>query len=203
MKEISTFFHYQEKFVDCVMAIDCSDVPANVTYNCSNPWGQGCVSRLHFDFPSLWEYLQKIQAACATDSRLFGLESGLATQSNASFTKNSCVAIAGPSWTRYSTGHIWTRLTTWKFPLFQLIVSLPCPPLGIEVHLFVINHLLGDPIDTMSNMLLKLSNCQRNARFWKNREEKHWRQSTMVTEAYTEWDRGRAARDFLYIYLLS
>lgn len=184
------------------MAIDCSDVPANVTYDCSNPWGQGCVSKLGFDFPSLFDYLQNIQAACPTHTRLFGVQSGLATPSNASFTKAACVAIAGPSCTRCPTGDIWTRLTTWKFPLFQLIVSLPRPPLGIGVQLFVINHLLGDPIDTIDNLLLKLSKCQERAQFWKDYQEEDWKGLTIITDACTEWDRGRRAQEILYIYSL-
>lgn len=199
--KISTLFYVRSQVVDCAMAIDCSAVPANVTYGCSNPWGQGCVSRLGFDFPSLCTYLQHIQAACATDTRLFGVQSGVATTSNASFTRASCVAIAGSSWTSYPAEDIWTRLTTWKFPLFQLIVSLPRPPLGIEVQIFVINHLLGDPIDTIDNLLLKLSKCQENAQFWKNLQEQRWKQLTMITDAYIEWDQGHTARDILYTFI--
>ena len=65
---------------------------------------------------------------------------------------------------------IWVRLTTWKFPLFQLIAQFPRPPLGLATQFFVMAHLLGDPIDTIKNLLQKLSKCQSRAESWKSRE---------------------------------
>ena len=62
---------------------------------------------------------------------------------------------------------IWVRLTTWKFPLLQLVAQFARPPLGFAEEAFTMAHLLGDPIDTINNLLQKLSSCQRRARIWK------------------------------------
>ena len=63
---------------------------------------------------------------------------------------------------------IWVRLTTWKFPLLQLVAQFARPPLGFAEEAFTMAHLLGDPIDTINNLLQKLSDCQRRAQRWRN-----------------------------------
>ena len=181
------------------MAMDCSHVPSNVTYNCTNPWGQDCISEKRFDFTSLWSYTQSIQQACPNDTRLFSFDGAAATPQNASLTQASCAAIAGSGWIWYAGADIWTRLTTWKFPLLQLVASFPRPPLSIRVEFFVILHLLGDPVDTIKNLLLKLSTSQRMATYWReqypkilgtsveNGEDRDWKALALVTDAYGEW----------------
>lgn len=84
-----------------MMALDCDKVPNNITFDCQNPWGEGCVSRSDFNFPKLWIYTQKIQASCADDTRLFGTSTAPATAQNASLTESACEAMAGTSWTYY------------------------------------------------------------------------------------------------------
>jgi len=196
-----------------IMAIDCSDVPSNVTYDCANPWGVNCTSKFHFDFTSLWNYTEKIQAACANDTRLFLPQGGFATAQNASLTQESCAVIAGSGWTHYSAPNIWNRITTWKFPLLQLVASFPRPPLNFTVECLVILHLLGDPIDTIKNLILKISTCQHTATHWKkryetllkasaqdqserSREERdfNWKALAIITDAYGEWDKGGLAQ---------
>ena len=63
---------------------------------------------------------------------------------------------------------IWACLTNWKFPLLQLVAQFPRPPLGLGAQAFVIAHLLGDPVDTIRNLLRKLATCQRRAKKWEN-----------------------------------
>jgi len=195
------------------MAIDCSDVPSNVAYDCANPWGVNCTSKFHFEFASLWNYTQNIQAACANDTRLFLPKGGSATAQNASLTQDSCAAIAGSGWTLYSALHMWTRVTTWKLPLLQLVASFPRPPLSFKVECLVIFHLLGDPIDTMKNLILKMSTCQRTAKHWKEKlletldqdesdllredRELNWKALAIITDAYGEWNTGGLAQDAL------
>lgn len=181
------------------MAIDCSDVPSNITYDCANPWGQDCTSDGIFQFVSLWRYTQNIQQACANDTRLFLPHGGIASPQNASLTQKACVDIAGWNWTYYPAAHIWTRLTTWKFPLLQLIASFPRPPLGFYVDCFVLVHLLGDPIDTIHSLLGKMSGCQRFAEDWRVEckdlpgnhsgidEDRDWKALALLTDAYGEW----------------
>lgn len=99
------------------MTMDCSEVPTNVTYSCANPWGDGCISKKGLEFTSLWQYTERIQESCPTDPRLFLTEGKNATASDSALTQSACAYIVGKSWTRYPKDDIWTRVTTWKFPL--------------------------------------------------------------------------------------
>lgn len=191
------------------MPIDCSNVPTNTTYNCANPWGQGCTSDKHFHFASLWEYTKKIQRACPNDTRLFVPHGGIAAPQNASLTQAACTAIAGPDWTYYSAADIWTRLTTWKFPLLQLVATFPRPPLDFWVECFVILHLLGDPVDTIKNLLAKISSCQVIAGAWRAEcesflekppgedQDRDWKALTILSDAYGEWSVDEEATEAL------
>ena len=188
------------------MALDCNDVPNNLSYNCTNPWGQNCTSNKHFHFASLWEHTQNIQKACANDTRLFIPNGGIASPHNASLTLVACAAIAGLAWTYYPGVDTWTRLTTWKFPLLQLVASFPRPPLSLKVNCFVILHLLGDPIDTIKSLLAKMSSCQRTAEYWRsecenilekrveNDEDRDWKALALLTDAYGEWGEDEQAK---------
>ena len=190
------------------MPLDCSNVPSNVSYSCTNPWGQHCTNAKHFDFNSLWSYTLSIQEACANDSRLFIAQGTSATPDNAALTQASCVAIAGARWTFYPSADVWARLTTWKFPLLQLVASFPRPPLGLGIEFFVIAHVLGDPIDTIQCLLLKLSTCQRSADYWIDYHPKSlgtstededpeklrdWKALVLLTDTYGEWGEERQA----------
>ncbi len=112
------------------MTMDCSEVPTNVTYDCAHPWGDGCTSKKGFDFTSLWQYTLRIQGACPTNPRLFLTEGKDATASNCALTQSACAHIAREKWTEYPKVNIWTRMTTWKFPLLQLMFLFPRPPLN-------------------------------------------------------------------------
>ena len=171
------------------MALDCSGVSSNTSHNCENLWGQNCTSAKHFEFASLWNYTLHIQEACANDSRLFLSKGEPATAQNAALNHAACVAIAGSNWTKYSAVDIWTRLTTWKLPLLQLVAAFPCPPLSLGVQMFVIAHLLGDPIDTIKNLLLKLSYCRSWVHYWKKpgASDRRWKALALLTDAYAEW----------------
>lgn len=196
------------------MALDCSDISPPVTNNCTEPWGVGCTTREGFRSTSLWNYTRNIQAACANDSRLYG---GFATAQNASLTQSACVDITGKSWTYYPTSDIWNRLTTWKFPLLQLVATFPRPPLSFKVECFVILHLLGDPVDTIRNLILKMSTCQHTASFWKTQcktslglssdvtyerseedPDRNWKALALITDAYGEWNKGGMAQTVLH-----
>ena len=191
------------------MTTDCGNVPPDVTYDCANPWGLGCKSDKHFHFPSLWNYTLNIQKACANDTRLFLPHGGIASPQNASLTQAACAAIAGPDWTPYPGADIWTRLTTWKFPLLQLVASFPRPPLSFLVECFVILHLLGDPVDTIKNLLAKMSNCQIIAREWRAEceeqlekpsgedQDRDWKALALITDAYGEWNVDGDAKETL------
>ena len=185
----------------------------NITYSCSNPY-PNCTSSLGFQFSSVWDIQQRIYEACPNDWRLFG-------QAIPALSQAGCEQVAGPSWTYYSGADIWSRLTTWKFPLLQLVAIFPRPPLSFRAEAFVIFHLLGNPVSTMRDLLLKFASCERRAEFWQHQVVAHslgslleeeddtpyytctdraWKALAMITDAFDEWgqEAGNAARDFLF-----
>jgi len=103
------------------------------------------------------------------------------------------------------------RLTTWKFCLLQLAASFPRPPIGFWVGMFVINHLLGSPVDTMKNFQLMLASCQRIAHESKKRAnilighaasfnvvaDRMWKAEALIVMAYAEWDKENAAQQLM------
>ena len=64
-------------------------------------------------------------------------------------------------------------------------------------------HLLGDPIDTLRNLLVTLSDCQRSAELWKglldgSEEWKdEWKSLTLITAAFSEFERDEQVRHIL------
>lgn len=205
------------------MANWCDNLPAGSTTDCTSPWGVNCTSQKKFEFTALWTITQNIFQACSNDSRLFRTIDRLPTLNNISLTQEYCEAVAGADWTKYSGSDIWNRyceavagahwtrqsgsdisnrLATWKFPLLQLVASFPRPPLGLNVECFVIFHLLGDPVDSLWHLLLKLKDCERRAKFWRAQfdgplhrfaedlPQQVWKSLTLITDAYDEWDQG-------------
>ncbi len=200
------------------MSFDCGDVPAGIAYNCSNPgiayncsnpWGQGCTSSQVFNFANLWSYTQHVQKACANDDRLFGSRAGLVDSKKVALTLLACTAIAGSSWSYYPGADIWTRLTTWKFPLLQLVASFPRPLLNFWVEIFVVNHLLGDPVDSIKSLLTKMVDCQAIAEYWRTKlgptvetslggeVDRQWKAWTIITDAYAECGEEGLAKEML------
>ena len=207
IKVLSSIIVRRKVPIPLKMTYDCDEVHQDLLYNCSNPWGQGCSSSDGFNFANLWNYTLNIQKACDSDTRLSGVSAAPATPQNAALSQLSCDRIVGSNWAYYSGADIWTRLTTWKFPLLQLVSSFPRPPLGFWVQMFVINHLLGDPIDTLKNLFAKMSDCQLAAAYWKERcqpravvgydaVDHDWKELTIIEETYAEWGvRDRARRE--------
>ena len=76
----------------------------------------------------------------------------------------------------------------------------PRPPLSIIVPAFVIIHLLGDPIDTIQNLIFKLSTCESLFRYWQHdhqHEHMKVRRLALVADAYGEWSEDGTIKDFL------
>ncbi|KAF7510902.1 hypothetical protein GJ744_005732 [Endocarpon pusillum] len=199
--------------------MDCNDVPLNATIDCDDPWANGCTSKARFEFVSIWNFTYNIYARCPTDPRLFKHANGTHLQA---LTQPACEHIAG-SWLNWYRGSvIWVRLTTWKFPLFQLIAHFARPPLGYATQAFVIAHLLGDPINTIQNLLHKLSKCQSRAEhlktieplvihdmrvkdedkveqaFFDGLKRDRWQKALgLLAESYDEWGKGDEPKDML------
>jgi hypothetical protein len=114
---------------------------------------------------------------------------------------------------------VWYRLTTWKFPLFQLISISPRPPLGFWEEAFSIVHLLGDPIGSSTDLIRKIDSCQKRAGVWKHElsleeldrvlqdhegspkqyQQRLWKALALISVSYDEWgpDKGIAAEEYI------
>jgi hypothetical protein len=178
---------------------DCLSIADSTEYNCTTRWGLNCTNALGFDFTSLWNITQLIQQYCPTDPRLFLIDNIPATPENAALKYSACKTFAPALWTRYPISDIWARLQTWKFPLFQLALSSPRPPLGLLVDGFVLAHLMGDPISTIKDLRKKISRCEDCATHFAERLvlpnddrlcRRAWKALAMITVSYDEWGQG-------------
>ena len=162
-----------------------------------------------FNFDNLWDYTKKINATCPWDKRLFGISGGHFDINSPLLTNDAAERFVGSGWLPYPFLDIFNRISTWKYPELQLIVMFPRPPLGFSVELMVFTHLLGDPIDTIDNLHLKLYNCQLIAEWWQVRakhvfsedSDQAWKALGIITDAYAEWGREVDAREMLYVQL--
>ncbi len=198
--------------MDCLTNFNSSE-----KYDCINLVFQNCTNGLGFDFGSLQNIAQIMQSYCATDIRLFGTKTAPATPNNVSLTNKFCKEIAPKPYTRYPYADILARLQTWKFPLFQLAFSTPRPPLGLWIGVFVLTHLMGDPIGTIKDLREKLARCEDHAihfekhkiksskKLWPRKKRhlssREWKALAMICVAYDEWGEGYAARKVLEYYL--
>jgi hypothetical protein len=191
--------------------MDCLSLPDG-EYNCTNRWGLNCINKIGFEFLSMWNITLRIQRYCPTDSRLFLNDNRAATEENAALTGLDCKRIAGSIWQFYPAADTWVRLTTWKFPLLQLVASSPRPPLGFAVEGLVILHLLGDPVGTIKDLLHVISTCQEHADSWRtylaklqpgkrqlsNTQIDHvWKAFTIISISYGEWGRREEVKKTL------
>ena len=142
----------------------------NVTFNCTQ-LVPTCYNPDGFDFPTLWNITQRYFEQCPRGPWIF-VPHGKTSVSvqEASLTLAAAVAIVATakSWTPYSASDIWFRLTTWKFPLWQLVANSPRPPLGWSVECFSVVRLLGNPIGSIAGLLSKLHDCQLRADDWRD-----------------------------------
>lgn len=182
----------------------------NISYTCTNPF-PNCTSSSKLDFQSLWTISQNVYRACTKDWRLFNQTPYL--------TLAACKQIVGPGpFTYYLASDIWTRVTTWKFPLLQLVTLFPRPPLSWSGQTFVLLHLLGYPISTIHSLLIKVASCEDRAQFWVQLFEKKprvsgliqgdlydqtWKSLAIIVSTYDEWgqETGDVVQGFLETYL--
>jgi len=124
-----------------------------------------CRNSARFDFSTLWNITHQYWEQCPGGPWLFRQTGvvGDVSDGEESLTNTICEQIADATWKRYSNADVWYRLTTWKFPLFQLISTSPRPPLGFWEEAFTITHLLGDPIGSSTDLLRKIDSCQSRA----------------------------------------
>ena len=191
--------------------IECSVAQDVSQYKCPYP---NCTTSGGFKFETLYLISQNI-AACGNDWRLFDTKT---------LNQEGCEQLVGSNdFFLYPGADIWARLTTWKFPLLQLVAIFPRPPLSLASEAFVIVHLLGNPAGTLKNLLLKVASCQHRAVFWSYGFETNlkpllddddlfsqavdttrmWKALAMIIDSYDEWghEKGNEARDILWCQL--
>lgn len=189
-------------------------------FDCDDPTPT-CRNSARFDFPTLWDITHQYWQQCPSGPWLFR-QPGVAVdapEDEASLTNRVCEVIAGAAWKRYSNADVWYRLTTWKFPLFQLISMFPRPPLGFWEEAFTIIHLLGDPIGSSTDLIRKIDSSQSRAQTWKYTlddpkirpklqdqngsdelyRQRLWKALALIIVSYDEWgsDKGNSAECYL------
>lgn len=138
-----------------------------------------------FDFDLLFQYSQNIYNACSSDPRLAPDTALLTLKASMEFALET---FAWTSWTAYDPGSIIARLLTWKTPLVQLLFSFSRMPLGWNVELFTLIHLLGDPIDTLASLMFTLELCQARARKLQRRglTNEEWKARALIETSSAE-----------------
>ncbi|KAK0637456.1 hypothetical protein B0T17DRAFT_614045 [Bombardia bombarda] len=121
-----------------------------------------------FSFVPLYEFLQEALQN-TTDpytSPYFRVEGNWI-----SITNDVCLQITNSthdSWTIYDNAGIWNRIVTWKLPLVTLLFQFARPPfawrLWTNTNVFILLHLVGDPLNTITSLLTTLSACQRRVK---------------------------------------
>ncbi|KAL8243711.1 hypothetical protein R6Q59_009969 [Mikania micrantha] len=176
-----------------------------------------CQNSVGFDFPTLWIITSRYASQCPNGPLLFAgsVDASGPTNIHIALTNAACEAMAGSTWKKYPGADIWARLTTWKFPLFQLVANSPRPPLGFVVEAFTVTHFLGDPIGTISDVLRKIEGTQTRAVFWKGRlkrelivlgnepttseQRRLWKSLALIVDSFDEWgpEVGDSAQQYL------
>ena len=147
-------------------------------------------SPIGFDLRNLWEKQEAIHNA--RDSGLIYFNGYYA------LTREKCKDLVGGSGSSpYDFASWFTRLTTWKVPLVQLVFLFPRPPLDLSSEIFVLVHLVGNPINTIWSLIIKISRCQAAVIEWQSRlstinsnlqqvQERQWKALALLTDAYDE-----------------
>lgn len=145
----------------------------------------------HFDYAALWNITQAIKAANATDSRLFYPSiGGVVDRTRTLLTCNGCIQLIskGDNWAPFLKSDVRQRFLLWKAPLIQLIAQMQLPPLGYRSNIFVIFHLIGDPIDTVWSLSHKIFLCHVRGAKWSGHQD--WKAMAMIIISYEEWGEG-------------
>ncbi|KAI5803541.1 hypothetical protein DFH27DRAFT_51987 [Peziza echinospora] len=81
-----------------------------------------------------------------------------------------CSMVCGSGYYLYPTYDIWSRIMMWLLPLFLLIGNLHFAPLGFGNTCCVVAHVLGDPLDFMGSLHVRLEVGERLLKSWTEME---------------------------------
>src|SRR2546423_8654290 len=132
-----------------------------VTFNCTQ-LVPTCYNPDGFDFLTLWDITQRYFEQCPHGPWIFvphGQTSVSLQEASLTLAAAAAIVATAKPWKVYRASDIWLRLTTWKFPLLQLVAISPRPPLGWSVECFSVLHLLGNPIGSIAGLLGKFHYC--------------------------------------------
>jgi hypothetical protein len=160
-----------------------------------------------FSFNGLFTEYTYLNATCPMSSDIFFKGTRMLTDETCRILTSTSDSI-WTGWTPYPIGDIWTRIVTWKLPLFQLAVQFPRVPLGFNVETATVVHLLGDPIDSMTSVLFTLAICRSRARLAKETckdagiQENHreyaftWKALALIMVSYDECGKSHQVHGF-------
>ena len=91
-----------------------------------------------FNLNTIWAETVRIYALYQNDSNCAECGRIALDAPQPSLTNQACIDFAGRGASNYDELGIWSRMTTWKLPLVQVVASFPRPPLGFKAEVFVI-----------------------------------------------------------------
>lgn len=149
----------------------------------------------HIDNPEIVQFFSDIQRQNPLDPRLvphFYSNGTIIRENFTVITLAACNDQCGVNWNPYPTLDIQKRIATWHIPLFLLIGSMHYASFGFWNIIFVIIHLLGDPISSFESLLSKLRRLQKHQRRCTRELSclplRVQKSVAMILVAYEEWD---------------
>ena len=144
----------------------------------------------HFDLNALWDIAQAINNSNPLDPRLF-------YQYRPLLTYDACVQLNSKAnnWEPFVMSDVRYRFQLWKAPLIQLIAQMQLPPLGYRSNVFVILHLIGDPLDTIWSLSHKIFLCHRRVETWFH--DNDHKAMGMIVISHDEWGENNQVEDTL------
>ncbi|KAF1955510.1 hypothetical protein CC80DRAFT_493009 [Byssothecium circinans] len=160
-------------------------------------------------FIPLYKYLDE---TCLPGSDIFFGDTRMLTDA-------TCRKITGlgsniwSAWTPYPIEDIWTRIVTWKLPLFQLVGQFPRSPFGLSVEVGTYLHVMGDPLDSITSLLLSLAMCGSRVKRAKELCEaagikpsaaeypRTWRRLAIIMVSYDDCGKSEKVREIRWEYL--
>lgn len=144
----------------------------------------------HFDLNVLWDLANAILKFNPFDPRLW--EPG-----RPCLTNDACIHFNsnGVNWQPFDRSDVLFRVQLWKTPLIQLIAQMGLPPLGWGSNIFVVVHLVGDPLDTIWSLSHKIFLCHRRVEKWSHHRDRQ--AIAMVVISHDEWGEDNHVEKFL------
>lgn len=130
-----------------------------------------CNSTYGLNFTSLWDITASYFSICGKEG--VWLSNSTKDSRTAALSWDATHDIVPQGFTPFPDADIWSRISTWKLPLIQLIAVVPKPPLGIFVQVLTVMHLISDPIGSMQDLLHRLESYRNEVVHWRRWIDRH------------------------------